>query len=287
MAILHDILQAICPFIWQGLNWNNNDNNDKNANSNRCHKQQSNSKGDKQHSLASIKQRPLIVDIHENRVQANPYLVIAIHGDVPFGPVSYHNTFAKQLSEATENVVVGLLRPGYKDDKGRRSVGRKGWSVGDNYDFKRIESIVHTIQALQQQYQPIKTIVAGHSGGAAITAKMLAYYSNLMDVAFIVSCPTDINVWRSDMLKLSFNPLFIGKLNRVSPMDLTDKVSTNTHVHVFCGVNDPITLPYLSERYVAKLTHGGKNVRYDAIEGDHNIFLHPFILRSVVKQITN
>ncbi|WP_299011141.1 alpha/beta hydrolase [uncultured Shewanella sp.] len=195
----------------------------------------------------------LILDIHENQVQAQPSLVIAIHGDVPFGPVGYHNRFAKKLSDASVNVVsVGLLRPGYKDDKGRRSAGRKGWSVGDNYDHKRIEQIALAIRALQQKYKPSKTIVAGHSGGAAITAKMLGYYPSLIDTAFIVSCPTHINEWRDHMFKLSFNPLFIGKLNRVSPFQLIDKISSHVHVHVFCGVNDPITPAYFSECYVTR-----------------------------------
>lgn len=230
----------------------------------------------------------LIVDIHEKCVQDNPYLVIAIHGDVSFGPVSYHNTFAKLISGHASNVVaVGLLRPGYKDDKDCRSPGRKGWAVGDNYDRKRIESIADTIQALQQQYQPIKTIVAGHSGGAAITAKMLAYYPDLIDVAFIVSCPTDINAWRKDMLKLRSSLLFFRKIACTSPIELIDKISNHAYIHVICGIKDEVTQPYLSERYVTKLSQAGKNVRYDAIEGDHDIFLHPFVLRSVAEHIIN
>lgn len=228
----------------------------------------------------------LILDIHENQVQTQPYLVIAIHGDVPFGPVSYQNLFAKKLSEASANVVsVGLLRPGYKDDKGRRSAGCKGWSVGDNYDRKRIEQIALTIEALKQEYKPLKTIVAGHSGGAAITAKMLGYYPDLIDTAFIVSCPTDINAWRSDMFKFSFNPLFIGQLNRISPLQLIDKISSHACIHVICGIEDKITKAYLSERYVTKLMQAGKHVRYDLIEGDHAIFMHPFVFAAVIEQI--
>ncbi|MCL1127886.1 alpha/beta hydrolase family protein [Shewanella surugensis] len=230
----------------------------------------------------------ITVDIHENHVQRQPCLVIAIHDDAPFGTVSYHNTFAKKVSGLAVNVVaVGLLRPGYKDERGRKSNGRKGWAVGDNYDRKRIEQIVVGIRILQQRYRPIKTIVAGHSGGAAITAKMLAYYPDLMDSALIVSCSADINAWRKDMLKLRSSLLFFGKIACTSPLDLVKTISNKAQIHVICGAEDEVTRPYLSERYVTKLIQAGKQVHYDVITGDHDIFLHPFVLASVAKHITH
>ncbi|WP_298772322.1 hypothetical protein [uncultured Shewanella sp.] len=81
-----------------------------------------------------------------------------------------------------------------------------------------------------------------------------------------------------DMFKFSFNPLFIGQLNRISPLQLIDKISSHACIHVICGTEDNITKAYLSERYVTKLTQAGKHVRYDGIEGDHAIFMHPFCI---------
>ena len=197
----------------------------------------------------------------------------------------YQYEFARLIAQHCDNVVsVGLLRPGFKDHLGRKSQGRKGFNVGDNYNRTRIDIIAEYIQALIDEYQPSKVIVAGHSGGAAITAKLIAYYPELVDYAFIVSCPIDINVWRKDMFKLKKYPLFLSELSTESPIDLIYEISEKTIVNVFCGV-DQITQSYLSEEYVERLESVGKRGALSLIKGEHDIFMDDGVLNSVVSTI--
>ena len=63
-------------------------------------------------------------------------------------------------------------------------------------------------------------ILAGHSGGSAITASLIALYPHLVDHAVIVSCPCNINAWRKDMYVSSNYDGFKGDLDGISPIDL-------------------------------------------------------------------
>ncbi|MGF1723604.1 alpha/beta hydrolase family protein [Photobacterium nomapromontoriensis] len=234
----------------------------------------------------TIANQTTIVNIHQHGLLSRPCLVIAIHGDCPTSPASYQNDFAKEIASRSSNVVAaGLLRPGYKDGQGHRSSGRRGFTVGDNYNRERIDQIANAILDLKYRYSPSKVIIAGHSGGAAITAKLIAYYPDIANFSFIVSCPADINPWRKDMLKLLKYPLFLGKLNVTSPIELVERISDSTGIHVICGADDTVTKPYLSENYVNKLIVSGKQVKYDKIPGAHDLFLSEFVLSSVIKQI--
>ncbi|CZF81238.1 Alpha/beta hydrolase family protein [Grimontia celer] len=235
-----------------------------------------------------IDKRRTIVDIHENGVRAHPCLVVAIHGDSPFGAVSYQNQFAKAIAKRASNVVsVGLLRPGFKDDLGRKSGSWKGFCVGDNYNRKRIDHIVSAIQTLKDLYSPSKIIICGHSGGAAITGKIIAYYPSLADIAVMVSCPADINRWRKDMYEQHRNPLFWGNLRVTSPMALVDRIDAKTGIHLICGKEDDVTQPYLTEDYAKALNQNGKKVQTDVIPGGHDIFLDEFVIDKVVVKVNS
>ncbi|EOD78842.1 hypothetical protein D515_02349 [Grimontia indica] len=234
----------------------------------------------------NIDNRRTIVDIHENGVRAHPCLVVAIHGDSPFGAVSYQNQFAKTIAQRASNVVsVGLLRPGYKDNLGRKSGGWKGFTVGDNYNRRRIDHIVLAIQALKDLYSPAKVIICGHSGGAAITGKIIAYYPSLADAAVMVSCPADINRWRKDMYEQRRNPLFWGSLRVTSPIARVERIDAETDIHLICGKEDNVTQPYLTETYGDVLKEQGKTVSVDLIPGGHDIFLDEFVVDAVVRKV--
>ena len=111
------------------------------------------------------------------------------------------------------HVSIGLLRPGYIDHKNRKSDGIKGLAVGDNYDDERVSIIAGAIKNLKTRYQAKKLILVGHSGGAAISGKILALFPQLADVAILVSCPCDVNAWRADTFKKNNNRAFQGKLS--------------------------------------------------------------------------
>lgn len=212
-----------------------------------------------------------------------PTLLIALHGDAPFNNPSYQYNFASQVAEHSENVIsVGMLRPGYTDHLDRTSDGVKGNTVGDNYDEPRIQQISQAVQKLKLHHNANKVILAGHSGGAAITAKLIAIYPKLANHAFVVSCPCNINSWRADMYKSSQYEGFKGDLDISSPIDLVRTISNDTKISIFTGDKDVVAKPYLSQEYETALKNASKQVQLVELNGDHELFMNKEIIQSLV-----
>ncbi len=212
----------------------------------------------------------------------SPALIVALHGDAPFNNPSYQYRFAELVSELSDDTVsVGLLRPGYTDADGRTSDGERGLTVGDNYDAERVASISSAIESLSTRYNARKVILAGHSGGAAITAKLLALHPGLVDHAFVVSCPCDINRWRADRFAASGYEGFRGDLNVQSPIDLAQDVPATSKVSILVGRDDANTTPDLSRAYFDALKAAGKQAHFQVVEGDHEIFLAEDVVSAV------
>jgi hypothetical protein len=77
----------------------------------------------------------------------NPNLLIVIHGDAPFNPPSYQYKLSQKLSEKVKNtIIVSILRPGYKDNVGNKSDGKRGLTTGDNYTDEVINSLTEVIK---------------------------------------------------------------------------------------------------------------------------------------------
>ncbi len=220
-------------------------------------------------------------------VTDKPVLVVALHGDSPFNNPGYQYRFAKLVANKNSNVIsVGLLRPGYTDPIGRISDGVKGDAIGDNYDAKRVNQVSQTIKELKRLYAPSKVILAGHSGGAAITANLISLFPQMIDHAFIVSCPCDVNAWRENMFSLTNKSIFRGNIDTLSPIDLVDRLNKKTTISILVGKNDKIALPILSEKYKKAATKKGLKVTLKLIEGQHDIFLSPDIINAITKIIT-
>ena len=222
------------------------------------------------------------------RLTGNPILLVALHGDSPRRNPSYQYAFARTVAKQVENTIsVGLLRPGYRDDADRRSDGVRGEAVGDNYDKPRIDQIAAAIEQLRKHHKAGKIILAGHSGGSAITAKLIAAYPKLVDHAVVVSCPCDIPAWREDMYLLSEYEGFKRPLDVVSPIEVAGSISDKTSVSIFVGDNDPVTKVYLSQAYHEELIRQGKEADLTIIPGEHNIFLHEQIVASIISKIAD
>jgi pimeloyl-ACP methyl ester carboxylesterase len=101
----------------------------------------------------------------------DPALVVVLHGDLLPSSYSYHYRFAEAVAAQASNVVVvGLLRPGYSDERGNRSDGDMLNQTGDNYTAEVAEAVASATKQLKARYRSGATILIGHSGGAAITA---------------------------------------------------------------------------------------------------------------------
>ena len=219
-------------------------------------------------------------------ITKSPVLVIALHGDSPFNNPSYQYEFASQIALRSLNTIsVGMLRPGYTDHLERTSDGIRGDAIGDNYDESRIHQIAKAIRKLKAHHNASRVVLAGHSGGSAITAKLIALYPKLINHAFIVSCPCNISQWRADMYQSSHYEGFKKSLRTVSPIELTDGVTNDIGITIFVGKDDQVTKPYLSDAYFAKLKNAGKKVDYHVVDGDHRLFLNQAILNSVAEVI--
>jgi predicted esterase len=220
-------------------------------------------------------------------VSDKPILVVALHGDSPFNNPGYQYRFAKLVANKNSNVIsVGMLRPGYTDPLGRTSDGVKGDAIGDNYDKKRVNQVAQAITELKKLYSPSKVILAGHSGGAAITANLISLFPLLIDHAFIVSCPCDVNAWREDMFSLTKKSIFRGNIETLSPIDLVEHLSKKTIISIFVGKDDKVDRPILSEKYKTAATKEGLKVTLEVIDGQHDIFLSPDIINAITEIVS-
>jgi pimeloyl-ACP methyl ester carboxylesterase len=218
-------------------------------------------------------------------VGAAPVLVVVLHGDAPFNKPDYQYTFAAKVAAAHRDVVaVALLRPGYTDPQGNTSEGVRGVTNGDNWNAGNTDAIAAALGELKRRYHARNVVVAGHSGGAAITANLLGRHPGLIDAALLVSCPCDVVKWRQSMLRLTGQPVFNGPLESLSAIDQVQGMSDRVEVTLMVGSQDKVAPPGLSESYQAKAAKLGKHVRLVRVEGkEHEIFLEPAVFAELGK----
>ena len=212
-------------------------------------------------------------------------LVVVLHGDLP--KPMYHYKFASEAAARIDNAVVAaVLRPGYTDGIGDRSQGEMGQYTGDNYTPEVVDAVADVIKQLKEKFHPGRTILAGHSGGAAIAGDLLGRWPKLVDAALMVSCPCDVPAWRSHMLRVQRNPIWLEPVKSLSPMDLAAKVPHTVHVRMVVGSNDPVAPPEFSERYADALRKQGDNVTLRVLPGlKHNILLEPAVMEALKKVV--
>jgi len=137
----------------------------------------------------------------------NPVLVVVLHGDGGKGPPpSYQYAVAQAIAEGFDKpelseglrqsmgpllrfddvVAAGILRPGYTDPDGDQSDGRMGTRTGDNHTREVTEAVVAVVNTLKKELNARAVILMGHSGGATISANILALYPDTADAALLV-----------------------------------------------------------------------------------------------------
>jgi pimeloyl-ACP methyl ester carboxylesterase len=225
----------------------------------------------------------LKTSIYESsKLSSHPVLVVVLHGDLAgllmVPPMTYEYVFAAQAARSIDDVVVAaVLRPGYRDHSGERSEGDAGLGTGDNYTADVVDAVAGVIEQLKSQFHPAHVVLAGHSGGAAITGDLVGRRPSVVDGAFLASCPCDLAAWRKHMMhQQDNNPIWSRAIHALSPQELAENVSPSMHVAVLVGAEDSVAPPSMSSHYAETLKKRLDHVTLTIAPGlGHDIFLEP------------
>lgn len=188
-------------------------------------------------------------------------LLVFIHGDNTGGGPSdpYVERGARYAAPGT--LVVSLIRPGYHDRDGRQSSGQSFRLVGDGYPPQVVDAVAGAIGRLKTLYKADDVVLAGVSGGAAISGVILGRYPRLARAAVLSGCPCDVQGWRD--LRGS------GRWSKsLSPHMYLDEVPKDTLVLVVTGSRDQNTFPVLGSNYNQALQQRGVHAEFMLAEGD-------------------
>jgi pimeloyl-ACP methyl ester carboxylesterase len=222
------------------------------------------------------------------KLSEHPVLVVVLHGDLlgvfSIPKSTYHYVFAREAAAKMDNLVVAaMLRPGYRDSTGQQSEGDHGEATGDNYTPDVIDAIEQAMEQLKKKFHPAHTVLAGHSGGAAITGDVLGRWPRAADAGLMISCPCDLAAWRHHMQQVqNGNPIWSAPVKSLSPLDLADKIPPSVRVRLVVGGNDPLAPPAMSERFADRLRNRGGDVSVTVLPGlEHEILLEPATLSAL------
>lgn len=198
--------------------------------------------------------------------EAGKTLVVLLHGDLSGGGTAdYMSRRAESLAKDAEGVVaIALARPGYSFSDGSRSGGSAGDRT-DHYTQANIDSVADAVARLKAAWQPVRTVMVGHSGGAATEGVIAGRQPGMADAYVLLACPCDIVAWRSDGNRRQW-PASLG------PSEFADKVPTTAMVLALTGTSDSNTSPSLARNYIRSLNGRGLAAEYIDISGvGHNI----------------
>jgi pimeloyl-ACP methyl ester carboxylesterase len=222
------------------------------------------------------------------KLSRHPVLIVVLHGDLlgvrAIPPTTYHYLFAHEATMKMDDLIVAaLLRPGYRDDTGEQSQGERGLTTGDNYTPEVVDAVAQVIDQLKGKFHPAHTVLAGHSGGAAITGDLLGRWPSGVDAAFMVSCPCDLVAWRKHMQQMqNNNPIWSVPVKSLSPIELAGKVLPSVRVRLLVGSEDPVAPAEMSERYAEVLRNHVDDVKVTIMPGlEHDILLEPVTLEAL------
>jgi pimeloyl-ACP methyl ester carboxylesterase len=232
-------------------------------------------------------------NIYRNaRLSTQPVLIVVLHGDLlgvrAIPTATYHYAFAREAATKIDDVVVApLLRPGYRDHIGEHSDGQQGLTTGDNYTAEVVDAVARAIDQLKAKFNPVRTVLAGHSGGAAITGNLLGRSPSTVDAALMVACPCDLVAWRKHMQRAqNNNPIWSAPVESLSPIDLAANVLPSVRVRLLVGADDPVTPAEMSERYAEALRAHGVNAMLAVVPGlQHDILLEPAALDALTSLV--
>ncbi|MDI3381216.1 alpha/beta hydrolase family protein [Xenophilus aerolatus] len=194
-------------------------------------------------------------------------LVVWLHGDHSGGgPATSHIRPAREAAQrlGPGTVAVALWRPGYGDVEGRTSGGELH-DRSDHYTRANMAIVGDAVQRLRAHWKPQRTVLVGHSGGAATVAILLGQRPDIADAALLLSCPCDLRAWRA---RRSWWP------RSEDPLQWASSVDPRVSVLALTGTADDNTTPRLAQAYVAAAAARGATARFEPVEGvTHNSIL--------------
>lgn len=208
----------------------------------------------------------LVVAVYGLPLAGPPKAMVAwLHGDQSNGGVVVsHIARAQELatrSGADGVLSIAIWRPGYPNAQGEASSGDNHNRV-DSYTKANVAIVGDAIARLKAHYAPARTILVGHSGGAATSAILLGAMPKLADAAVLVSCPCDLRAWRAGR---RWWP------NSENPLAWADTVDPSVHVVALTGTADDNTSQDLARSYVNALTSRHVDARSVSIpDATHN-----------------
>ncbi|MDF1856896.1 alpha/beta hydrolase [Pseudooceanicola sp.] len=209
--------------------------------------------------------------------QGNRNLVVVLHGDS--GPGNGRmSAFARTIAaQAPGSTVVALTRPGF-NGKGGRSPGEN--SSKDHYTKRNNQLVAQSLSAMRKALKPGRTIVVGHSGGAAQTAIVNGSYPGLIDVAILAGCPCNVPAWR--VSRRGSN----NWTQSQSPHDFAQGLRKGSTVILLTNARDTNTLPRFAEEYAALAKKAGARVTLQIPSGGgHNFSNYEGRTLGLVKQV--
>lgn len=218
----------------------------------------------------------------------DPVLAIVLHGDRLEPDDSYHYVFAQTVaSEVSNAILVGLLRPGYRDEQGNRSDGDILTATGDNYTREVVDAVADATRQLKDRYKAAATVLIGHSGGAAIAALVLGNHPEVADAALLLACPCDLQAWRTHMMTLRPSPVWQRPHQGLSPLDSAAGVPSTSIVELLVGDEDDVVRIEYSDDYASALRARDVEARVTVLPGlGHNILLQPAVVSEAIELIT-
>ena len=230
-----------------------------------------------------------------------PILLIVLHGDIPNPPPSYQYYFAQAVTEGYDAVAAmpepvrarlgesrryrdivaaGILRPGYTDEDGDRSDGDMGYAVTDNFTPEVVDAVAEVIAHLKAEYGARAVVLAGHSGGAAISANVLGRHPELADGALLVACGCDPDAFYARRRITDPDPFWNQPNPSLRPMVMAADVPNDTRVRMVVGDQDEL-LP-MTPLYAETLRAHGGDVAVVVAEGlGHNIMVSKAVFETL------
>jgi len=187
---------------------------------------------------------------------AKTTMVVFIHGDGSRGGASDYLFPTAETYGAPGVVAVGLIRPGYYDSSDNRSTGESYRREGDGYKPHIVDAVAAALRNLKSHFGAARVVLAGHSGGAAISGVIMGKYPGLADAAVLAACPCNVPEWR--VLRRGRN----NWTESLSPHDFIDGIAEGAEIVAITGGGDRNTGPILAREYVEAVTARGIKARF-------------------------